>query len=87
MQHPSHGSRSSRECPSCKKSLYYSSTRCSDCGWQAWHTTQEFTWLLVALVIGVMFVFSLSRQSSGFTTAQQSQRDQQYATTRDHLNR
>jgi hypothetical protein len=86
MQDPSHSSRSSQKCPSCQKSLYYSSTRCSDCGWQAWHTTQEFIWLLVALVIGGLFVFGLSRQNSDYTSAE-VQRDQQYDTVREQQSR
>jgi hypothetical protein len=77
MQDQSQDSRSSHQCPSCKKPLYYSSTRCSDCGWQAWHTTQEFTWLLIALVLGGMFIFGLSRQSADFPTETQRQGDRQ----------
>ena len=82
MHNSSHDSRSSQKCPSCQKSLYYSSTKCSDCGWQAWYATQEIVWLLVALVLGGLFVVGLARQNTDYTSAEM-QRDQQYSTVRD----
>ena len=75
MPHSPHTSRASRKCPSCNKSLYYSSKRCSDCGWQSWRSKPEFLWLIVALFIGGFFVIGLYHQNSDTTPRTQQSGD------------